>query len=208
MQRFNSIVDTRESLRSVLAKPSELVTRKCLTSLDKHCGVFINNSPFVLLASSDSQGNMDISPKGDPPGFVKILDKNTLAIPDRPGNNRADTMENLIQNPGLGLIFLIPGKNETLRISGIATIVRDEGLMQSLAVDGKNPRLAIVVEIREAFFHCSKCMIRSGLWRPEYWQDVSGLPRLAQTMVDAGQLELTEEEMHEIVEEDERRRLY
>jgi uncharacterized protein len=208
MKRFTNIIDTRDKLRSVLAEPSELVTRKCLTSLDKHCGVFIKHSPFVLLASTDSKGNMDISPKGDPPGFVKILDKNTLAIPDRPGNNRADTMENLIQNPSLGLIFLIPGKTETLRISGTATIVGDNDLLESMAVNNMNPKLAIIVDVQEAFFHCSKCMIRSRLWQPEHWPDVSGLPRLAQTMVDAGKLELSVEEMHEIVEEDERRRLY
>lgn len=208
MARFNAVIETRDQLRSVLSEPSELVTRKMLPYLDKHCGVFIGRSPFVLIASANANGNVDVSPKGDPPGFVKILDKQTLVIPDRPGNHRADTMENILQNPKVGLIFIIPGKSETLRVSGIATIVRDDVLRESMAIHGKIPKLAIVVEVQEAFFHCSKCMIRSKIWQPEHWPNLDGLPRLAETMVDAGKLELTEGEMHRIVEDDERERLY
>jgi PPOX class probable FMN-dependent enzyme len=162
----------------------------------------------MLLASADSDGRVDISPKGDPEGFVKVIDEQTLAIPDRPGNNRADSLENILQNPKVGLIFMIPGKRETLRVSGTASIVRDQGLRDSMAVKGKSPAIAIVVIVEEAFFHCSKCMIRSKLWQPEHWPILDGLPRLAETMVDAGQLELSESEMHEIVVNDERERLY
>ncbi|MFY0991148.1 pyridoxamine 5'-phosphate oxidase family protein [Halomonas sp. C05BenzN] len=208
MTRFNDSVETREQLRAVLPEPSELVTRKCLSVLDRHCGRFIRRSPFMLLASADAQGNVDISPKGDPEGFVKILDARTLAIPDRPGNHRADTMENILTNPKVGLIFLIPGKTETLRVSGTATITREQALLDSMAIAGRSPKLAILVRVEEAFFHCSKCMIRSKLWQPEHWPDLEGLPRLAQTMVDAGNLELTENEMHRIVINDERERLY
>lgn len=208
MARFNDVVTTREQLRSILTEPSERVSRKSLSYLDKHCGVFIGRSPFVLLASADAGGNVDVSPKGDPPGFVKVLDKQTLVIPDRPGNYRADSMENILLNPKVGLIFLIPGKTETLRVSGTAQIVRDEGLRQSMAIHGRSPELAVVVSVEEAFFHCSKCMIRSKLWEQGNWPSLDGLPRLAQTMVDAGQLELTESEMHEIVLNDERERLY
>ncbi len=160
------------------------------------------------VCSSDAKGNADVSPKGDPVGFVKIIDKNTLAIPDRLGNKRADTIENVLQNPNVGLIFLIPGKSETLRVSGTAKVVRDKALRDSMAMKGKSPDFAIVVNVKEAFFHCSKCVIRSKLWQTEHWPDLDGLPRLAQTMVDAGQLELTESEMHEIVVNDERERLY
>jgi PPOX class probable FMN-dependent enzyme len=208
MGRFKNAIETRDELRSVLPEPTDLVTRKTLTYLDKHCGVFISRSPFMLLASADENGNMDVSPKGDAPGFVRILDKNTLAIPDRPGNNRADSMENILQNPKVGLIFLIPGKTETLRVGGLAMIVRDTALLDSMAVRGSSPKLGIVIDVREAFFHCSKCMIRSKLWQPLYWPSLEGLPSLAETMVDAGRLELTETEMHRIVEDDERERLY
>ena len=208
MKNFDDVIKTREQLRSIIKEPSELVTRKVLTSLDKHCGLFINRSPFMLMSSSDSSGNMDISPKGDPEGFVKILDKQTLAIPDRPGNNRVDTIENILQNPKVGLIFMIPGKSETLRISGVASVVRDVALRESMAIRDRSPALAIVVTVQEAFFHCSKCVIRSKLWKQDHWPDLEGLPRLAATMVDAGKLELSESEMHEIVINDERERLY
>ena len=127
---------------------------------------------------------------------------------DRPGNHRADTLENILKNPKVGLFFLIPGKTEQLRVSGTARIVKDADLMASMAVKGRNPALAIVVEVEEAFFHCSKCMIRSRLWQPGHWPSLDGLPRLAETMVDAGTLELTAEQMHEIVLRDEKERLY
>ncbi|TFH86211.1 pyridoxamine 5'-phosphate oxidase family protein [Billgrantia azerbaijanica] len=208
MTRFDDRIETRRQLRAELPEPSELVTRKCLSALDRHCGLFIGRSPFLLLASADAQGNVDISPKGDPEGFVKILDARTLAIPDRPGNHRADSMENILTNPKVGLIFLIPGKTETLRVSGTATITRSPVLLDSLAIAGRSPKLAILVRVEEAFFHCSKCMLRSKLWQPEHWPDLEGLPRLAQTMVDAGNLALTEDEMHRIVADDERERLY
>jgi len=206
--RFDDVIETREQFRAVMGEPSDKVTRKTLFALDKHCGVFIGRAPFMLIASADAKGNADVSPKGDPVGFVKIIDKNTLAIPDRLGNKRADTIENVLQNPNVGLIFLIPGKSETLRVSGTAKVVRDKALRDSMAVKGKSPDFAIVVNVKEAFFHCSKCVIRSKLWQTEHWPDLDGLPRLAQTMVDAGQLELTESETHEIVVNDERERLY
>jgi PPOX class probable FMN-dependent enzyme len=208
MAKFQDLIETREQLRAVMKEPSELVTRKVLSHLDQHCGVFIKRAPFMLLASSDSVGDVDVSPKGDPEGFVKIIDDRTLAIPDRLGNNRADSIKNILQNPKVGLIFIIPGKAETLRISGTASIVRDQSLRDSMAVSGRTPAIAIVVDVEEVFFHCSKCMIRSKLWQPEHWPSLSGLPRLAQTMVDAGKLELSENEMHEIVVNDEQERLY
>ncbi len=208
MSKFKDVVETREQLRSILDEPGELVTRKTIPYLDKHCGVFIGRAPFMLLATSDAKGNVDVSPKGDPFGFVKIVDQNTLAIPDRPGNHRADSMENILQNPKVGLIFMIPGKNETLRVSGTASIVRDKDLRDSMAVKGRSPEFAVVVNVQEAFFHCSKCMLRSNLWVQEQWPDLDGLPRLAETMVDAGKLELSENELHKIVLNDEQERLY
>ena len=208
MAQFDDVIETREQFREIMGEPSDKVTRKSLSALDKHCGAFIGRAPFMLIASSDANGKTDVSPKGDPFGFVKIIDKKTLAIPDRLGNKRADTIENVLQNPHVGLIFLIPGKTETLRVSGKAQVVRDEALRSSMAVKEKVPDFAIVVSVEEAFFHCSKCMIRSKLWQTEHWPDLDGLPRLAQTMVDGGKLELTESEMHKIVVNDERERLY
>ncbi|PHQ67644.1 MAG: pyridoxamine 5'-phosphate oxidase [Robiginitomaculum sp.] len=208
MAKFNDVITNREHFRDIMGEASELVTRKTLSELDNHCGVFINRAPFVLISSADGQGNADISPKGDPEGFVKIIDSKTLAIPDRLGNRRADTIENIFENPNVSLIFLIPGKSETLRVSGTAQIVRDEALRKSMEVKGKSPDFAIVVTVEEAFFHCSKCMIRSKLWQVDHWPSLDGLPRLAQTMVDAGKLELSESQMHDIVVNDEQERLY
>lgn len=208
MTRFQDLVTTREDLRDIMGEPPEPVVRKTLSRLDRHCGVFINRSPFMLLATADGEGQMDVSPKGDPPGFVKILDEHTLVIPDRPGNRRADSLENILQNPKVGLIFLVPGKRETLRVSGTAQIVTDQALRDSMAVKGRSPAIAIVVTVNEAFFHCSKCMIRSKMWESEHWPSLEGLPRLAQTMVDAGKLELSEEDLHARVVNDERERLY
>ena len=208
MARFSDVIETREQFREIMDEPHEIVTGKTMDKLDRHCGAFIQRSPFLLLSSVDAAGNIDISPKGDPEGFVRILDEHTLAIPDRPGNHRADTIENILQNPRIGLIFLIPGKTETLRVSGSAMIVRDQDLRSSMAIRERSPDFAIVVSVEEAFFHCSKCMIRSKLWQQEHWPDLEGLPRLADTMVDAAKLELTADQMHEIITSDERERLY
>jgi len=146
--------------------------------------------------------------KGDVSGFVRVLDDWTLAIPDRPGNRRADTFTNVLQNPKIGLIFLVPGKSETLRISGSAKIVRDTDVRESMAARGKTPDFALAVEVEEAFFHCSKCMIRSSLWRAEAWPSLDGLPNLAQTMVDAAALPMPVEALEEIIKQDELERLY
>jgi PPOX class probable FMN-dependent enzyme len=205
---FQNTVTSREQLREIYPEPNEAVVRKTIHRLDKHCATFIARSPFMIIASADASGSMDVSPKGDPEGFVKILDETTLAIPDRPGNHRADTLENILENPRVGLFFLIPGKTEQLRISGSARIVRDSALMDSMAVNNKSPALAIVVDIEEAFFHCSKCMVRSKLWQPGHWPRLEGLPRLADTMVDAGQLPISADDVHQLVLADEKERLY
>ncbi len=151
---------------------------------------------------------MDISPKGDAPGFVRVLDDKTLAVPDRPGNRRADTFTNVLENPRVGLIFFVPGKSETLRVSGSAKIVRDADLRESMAARGKTPDFALAVEVEEAFFHCSKCIVRSSLWIPQAWPALDGLPSLAQTMVDAAALPMPVEALEEIIKQDESERLY
>ena len=208
LNQFSDIITTEEQFREVMGNPSYRVTNKTLSMLDKHCRAFIAKSPFLLIASSDLQGNVDISPKGDPPGFVRVLDDKTLAIPDRPGNRRADTFKNILQNPKVGLFFLIPSKGETLRVGGTAMILRDQSLRESMAIHGKIPDFALVINVNEVFFHCSKCIVRSKIWQSDHWPELEGLPSLAQTMVDAGQLEDSVEEMQAIVEKDEKERLY
>ena len=138
--------------------------KKCIPSLDRHCREFIERSPFLCIGTSGAGGRADVSPRGDPPGFVQVLDDNTLFIPDRPGNNRLDTMTNIIENPNVGLLFLVPGFDDTLRVNGRATIVRDEALAQAAVVNGKEPKVGIRVEVEEAFLHCAKAFKRSRLW--------------------------------------------
>jgi len=206
---FKDLVESEAQLRALMGDPvAPPVVEKTLTSLDRHCRAFVGRSPFVLIASSDSEGRMDVSPKGDAPGFVKILDEKTLAIPDRPGNQRFDTFRNLFQSPRVGLIFLIPGKRETLRIGGNAQVVRDHQLLDSMAAKNKVPSLAIVVHVDEAFFHCSKCMIRSRLWQPDHWPSLEGLPTLAETMKDAASVPGPVEALEGVIREDEETRLY
>jgi len=164
---FADTITTFEGLREVLPQPHPLVADKEVTHLDEHCRSFIERSPFVLIASTDGSGRIDVSPKGDPAGFVRVLDDHTLAIPDRPGNKRADTFVNVLQHPHVGLIFLIPGTKTTLRVRGRARIVRDESLLESMAISERVPQLALVVDVAEALFHCSKCIIRSKLWNSD-----------------------------------------
>lgn len=206
---FARILSSEQELREVMGEPiAQAVVDKSLSALDRHCRLFISRSPFVLISSSDREGRLDISPKGDPPGFVRVLDDRTLVIPERPGNRRLDTLRNLLQDPHVGLIFMIPGKRETLRVSGTARIVQDAELAATLAVAGKSPEVCIVVDVEEAFFHCAKCIVRSKLWSPEAWPPIDDLPSLAQTMIDAARIEAPEQVIQAVIDKDERERLY
>jgi PPOX class probable FMN-dependent enzyme len=177
-------IKSREELRTLYKSPGDGAVRKELPRLDGHCRSFIAKSPFVLIGSSDGNGNADVTPKGDRPGFVAILDDNTIAIPDRPGNNRLDTLENIVVNPAVGLLFLIPGMNETLRINGHARITADAALRERLAVDSKLPASVIVVSVKAAYMHCAKAFMRSELWKPESWLDRATLPTLGEILRD------------------------
>ena len=205
---FSEIVTTEEQLREVLGYPHPSTIAKIVPTLDTHCRTFIAKSPFMLIASADTQGNVDVSPKGDPPGFVQALDDVTLVIPDRLGNRLADTFRNILQTGKVGLIFLVPGKQETLRVSGNAIIVRDGWLREQMAIDGKIPNFAIVVTIEKIFFHCAKCVIRSKIWNSDQWADLEGLPSLAQILVDHGKLSDSVEEMQVMIDQSYRDRLY
>lgn len=200
-------ITTEEALREIVAPPLPLVTDKETSSLDEICRDFIARSPFVLIASTDGQGRVDISPKGDPPGFVAVLDDATLAIPDRPGNQRADTFLNVLQHPHVGLIFLIPGTRITLRVRGRATIARDLDLRERLAAGGKTPELALVVDVTTAYFHCAKCIIRSKLWQTDEVPP-SEDKLLARALVAHAELDLSVDDLHTFLVDDEEHRLY
>lgn len=186
-------ITSRDELRAIYKPASERALRKELRRLDGHFTSFIARSPFVLIGSSDGQGHADVTPKGDRPGFVAVLDETTIAIPDRPGNNRLDTHENIIDEPSIGLLFLIPGMNETLRINGKAFITDDEALRQRLAVEGKLPQSVIVVKVEAAYMHCAKAFMRSDLWKPETWPGRSTMPTLGQILTDQIAMDVTAE---------------
>lgn len=162
----------------------------------------------MLISSADADGNMDISPKGDPPGFVRILDDSTVAIPDRKGNRRADTFSNVLENPQVGLFFVVPGYRETLRIRGRALLVRDLDLRQSMEMKGVVPDLALVVNIDEVFFHCAKCVIRSGLWDFQEWASVAGMGTLADALIDQVGLKEDVQVVHAQLEDSYDKNLY
>ena len=173
--RFRDVVQSEAELRSVMGSPTPLVVRKELSALDTHAQEFIERSPFLVIATSGADGRLDASPKGDPAGFVRVLDDTHLVIPDRPGNKRLDGMRNILANPHVGLLFLVPARGETLRVNGRACITRDADLLASMAVDGKVPNLAIGVEVEEVFLHCAKAFRRSGLWEPARWPSLADL---------------------------------
>ena len=197
-----AVVRTAAELREIVGYPTERAVQKQLSALDKHCRAFIAHSPFLVLSTANAQGGCDASPKGDRPGFVLVLDEHTLVIPDRPGNRRADSLLNILDNPQVGLLFLIPGMGETLRVNGSATIVQDRSLLEQLAVDGKEPQLAIVVKVEECFLHCAKALIRSQLWDPERFMPRCEMPSLAQMIQDQLRpLGRSDEEHARIIEE-------
>jgi PPOX class probable FMN-dependent enzyme len=205
---FEEVITTRGRLREVNRLPGHLVSNKAIDHIDDICRRFIAASPFILVASRGHGNRLDLSPKGDPAGFVAVLDDKTLAIPDRLGNNRLDTFENLLINSEVGLCFLIPGHGDTLRVSGKGKIVRDAGLAQRLSVNGKPPNLILIVTVEEAFLHCPKCVIRSGLWKPDQWPDRSRVSTLAEAMIAHGALSESSAQVEAIIEDSNTNRLY
>ena len=205
---FREVLREESELRAVLGQPAQRALDKQIRVLDEHCRSIISRSPFVVMSSSDAQGRQDASPKGDAPGFVRILDDTTLAIPDRPGNRRVDTFRNVLQNPRVGLLFLVPGRLETLRVNGRALVVRDSSLREKMAVDGKLPELALVVTVEEAFVHCGKSMLRSRLWQPGSWPADAALPSHARCLLDQAKPAQTLEELEASVRDAYRTKLY
>jgi len=206
--RFEEVITTRQRLRELNKMASHRAGNKVIDHIDDICRRFIAACPFVMVASRGEDGRLDLSPKGDPAGFVSVLDEKTLAIPDRLGNNRLDTFENLLINREIGLFFIIPGNGDTLRVSGQGRIVRDSALQNRLAVNGKAPNFVLVVAVEEAFMHCPKCMVRSRLWKPEEWPDRTDVPTLAEAMVAHAALAESVAEMQAIIDNDGAKRLY
>lgn len=201
-------VRTAAEVKAILGADFPSQTGKIIDHIDAHCQAWIERCPFIVVSSINAAGAMDTSPKGDPPGFVKVLDQHTLAIPDRLGNHRGDTLLNVLENPNVGIVFIVPKRREVVRVSGTGQVARDSDLLETMAVGGKVPDLALVVHVREAFFHCGKSMIRSGMWNPEQWGSIEGLPSYAQALKDHGKMSKPLVELESLVASNERDRLY
>ncbi len=193
-------------LREILGEPAELVRNKIADRLNPLTRRFVELSPFVVVATGRPDGGLDVSPRGDPPGFVRILDERTLLLPDRPGNKLADTLTNLLADDRIALFFLIPGVNDTFRVNGRARIVDDPELLAESAVEGKVPRLGILVEVEEAYTQCPKALLRSELWNPERHVDRSELPSSGEILRAVADPELDVSEYEEVRAERYRRR--
>jgi PPOX class probable FMN-dependent enzyme len=187
------VIDSHDALRALMGDVTERTKSKVIDRIDEHARTLIEHSPFLLLATSGPDGTCDVSPRGDPAGSVLVLDDKTLVVADRPGNKLADSFTNMIDNPHAGLLFLVPGMNETLRINGRVTLASDGPFFDELIVKGKRPQLAIVVHVEELYLHCAKAFLRSSLWNPETWPERSSLPSAGRMFRDQLKLDMTAE---------------
>jgi uncharacterized protein len=205
------IISDEQTLRSLFDATHTLAVQKCLDTLGQHAQEYIRRSPFLCIGTQGLDGKADVSPRGDPAGFVKILDERTLLIPDRPGNNRLDSLVNILANPSVGLLFIIPGFDDTLRVNGRATLVTDPVLLANMSINGRAPKLAIAVEVCEVFIHCAKAFRRSNLWNPDHFQDRTEMPSLIKFILDETTGAPGDQEMRKIdgdLEEEYKRTLY
>lgn len=173
-----------DALRGLFQPTHDLAIVKCQDRLDTHAQAFIGRSPFICIGTQNLRGKADVSPRGDPVGFVKVLDEHTLAIPDRPGNNRLDSLVNILANPSVGLLFIVPGFDDTLRVNGQASLTTDPEILDGMRVNDRIPKLAIVVKVTEVFIHCAKAFRRAHLWDPDHFQDRSEMPSLVKIILD------------------------
>jgi len=201
-------ISSAEELRELYEEPIDRALRKQIDHLDDHCREYIGCSPFALLATSSPDGRCDVTPRGGPPGFCRVLDDGRLAIPDVKGNRRLDSLTNIVENPYAGLLFLIPGMQETLRVNGAATLTREAAIVGAVSSKGKPAILAVVIEPEEVFMHCAKAFIRSALWAPETWPAADERPLAAAIMRDHMRSELSVEEVQAQSLESIRTRLY
>jgi hypothetical protein len=184
MYPFDYVVRSEDELRDIAGTPGARSLAKQHDSLDVHDRAFIALSPLILMSTSGVDGRCDVSPKGDAPGFVLVIDEHRLVIPDRPGNKRLDGMRNVLSNPHIGLLFLIPGRDETLRVNGRACVTRDQPLLDRCTFKGKTPHLGIGVEVEEVYLHCPKAFLRSHFWDSRQWPAPNALPSMACVLFD------------------------
>lgn len=199
---------TEADLRGTYADPNDAVLAKDIRHIDAHCARFIELSPFCVLGTSRADGLGDVSPRGGEPGFVHVLDKTHLAMPDRPGNNRLDSLTNVAHNPAIALLFFLPGVNEMLRVNGTASISKDPALMERFLANGRPPLSVLVVEVKEAYLHCAKAVKRSGLWDPDAQIERKDFPSLGQIMRDQLALDVEAELIDQALDQDAKDNLY
>jgi PPOX class probable FMN-dependent enzyme len=178
------MIESEGKLREKFGEIHPLAITKSRPALDRHSRQFIAMSPFLVISTADADGKADLSPRGDPPGFVHVVDAHTILIPDRPGNNRLDTMSNITANPNVGCLFFIPGFEDTLRLNGKARLTDDAELLSPCAVNGKVPKVGILIAVEEVFLHCAKALKRSKLWGPDYRQDRTQMPSIARIIME------------------------
>ncbi|MEJ6395031.1 pyridoxamine 5'-phosphate oxidase family protein [Gymnodinialimonas sp. 2305UL16-5] len=201
-------VHSEAEIRAVVDGIHIAQRHKVIDHIDHHCRAWIAHSPFVVMSTVDSNGRVDASPKGDPAGFVKVIDDKTLAIPDRPGNHLFFGFRNILQTGRIGLVFLVPNRNEVVRVNGSAQIARDLPLRERMAIKGRVPDFAVVVHVEEAFYHCGKAIIRSGLWSPDLASSVEALPTYAAAIHDHGQLDVPLADVEKRLKHNDENRLY
>ena len=193
-EAMTEYIDTEAELREIVGDPGPVAEAKVLSELDVHARDYIARSRFCLLATSGADGT-DVSPRGEPGSVALVLSEKTLVLPDRPGNKRVDSLRNILHNPRVGMLFLMPPMAETLRINGRARIVREAPYLADLAVRGRPPRLAVEISVDEVYLHCAKAFLRSDLWDPQSWNDRDELPRAAQIWRDHAQIAATVDEI-------------
>ena len=202
------VVTSIDEIRAVIPGERETQTGKVIDHIDDICRAWIERSPFLVLATYDRAGRVDVSPKGDPPGFCKIIDEKTLAIPDRPGNHRFDGFQNILETGRIGLVFFVPNRSEVVRVNGSAQVVRDRDLRETMAIKNRVPEFAIVVGVEEAFYHCGKAIIRSALWAPERAASIEGLPTYAEALLAHGKPNMALSDIEARIRHNEANRLY
>ncbi len=197
-----------EMLQQMLGEMHPSQVNKIIDHVDKHIAAWLERTTFVAIASTNAKGHMDVSPKGDPAGFIKVLDPKTIAIPDRIGNKRGDTFFNVLENPRIGMFCVVPRRKEVVRINGAAEIVRDDNLLDLTTLNGHRPDLVLLLRVEEAFFHCGKSMIRSSMWQPDKWGSIEGLPTYAEALKDHGDMDMPLEDIEARMAYNESDRLY